>query len=108
MAQGAPKKANKDDDSDEMDDGDDEEDFENTKKALAKFKNGELNDDYDDEDDDDSDYEAAGGDLDLYDSKLDDIDELNFMKDTMQVLMNQGATQMVGQTDTNQLMQCLH
>jgi len=78
----APKKSNNDD-SDEMDDDSDE--FEKTKKALAKFKNGEA-DDYDSEDDD-SDYEVAGGDMNLYDSRLDDIDELNFMAETMQGLM---------------------
>ena len=68
-----------------MDDGDDSDEFEKTKAALRKFNNGELDDDYDDEDD--SDYEEAGGDLDLYDSKLDEIDELNFMKETMSGLM---------------------
>jgi hypothetical protein len=67
-------------------DYDDEDDFEKTKKALAKFKNGKLGeDDYDDEDDED--YEEAGGDMNLYDSRLDDLDELNFMKETMMGLM---------------------
>ena len=70
------------DNSDEDIDDDDDEEFEKTKKALKKFKDGGLDDeDYDDEDD--SDYEFAGGDMNLYDSKLDDLDELNYMKDIM-------------------------
>jgi dTDP-glucose pyrophosphorylase len=36
---------------------------------------------------DDEDYEEAGGDMNLYDSRLDDLDELNFMKETMMGLM---------------------
>jgi hypothetical protein len=44
---------------------------------LEKFKNGELGGDEDDDDEsDDSDYEVTGGDNNLYDSKLDEIDEL--------------------------------
>ena len=82
LAGNAPKKGKKADDSDDMDDGDDSEDFEKFKSSLRKFANGEL-----DDDEDDSDYEEAGGDLDLYDSKLDEIDELNFMKETMSGLM---------------------
>lgn len=76
------------DDEDSMDEDDDAE-FEKTKKQLAKFKNGEMDadDDLDLDDDDDSDYEEAGGDVNLYDSKLDEIDELNMMKDTMVGLM---------------------
>jgi len=85
-------------------DYDDENDFELTKKSLAKFKNGKLCEEDDDYGDDmeDEDYEEAGGDFNLYDSRLDDLDELNFMKETMMGLMaNQSlAAQMVGQTDT--------
>ena len=40
----------------------------------------------DDEDDDDSDYEYAGGDLALYDSALDDVDEIVFVKETFQIV----------------------
>ena len=69
---------------------DDDADFEKTKKALAKFKNGAANIDDDDDDldddSDDSDYSAAGGDVNLYDSKLDDIDELLYMRETLQVV----------------------
>ena len=51
-----------------------------TGKALTKEEMKEVTldgglDDYDDEDDD-SDYEFGGGDMDLYDSKLEDLDEL--------------------------------
>jgi hypothetical protein len=41
-------------------------------------------DDYDDEDD--SDYEFMGGDLAIYDSALDDVDELLFVKDKLENL----------------------
>jgi hypothetical protein len=41
------------------------------------------------EDDDDSEYDAFGGDMCLYDSLLDTIDELNYMKQTVDVLYSQ-------------------
>jgi len=72
-------------DEDDDDYGDEDAEFEKTKKQLMNFKNGTLADD--DDDDDDSDYECAGGDMNLYDSKLDEMDELNYMKETMEVLM---------------------
>jgi len=40
-------------------------------------------------DEEDSDYDVLGGDMCLYDSRLDDIDELIFMKDTIDVLYQQ-------------------
>jgi hypothetical protein len=44
-----------------------------------------MGDDEDEEDDeDDSDYEYTGGDLAIYDSALDDTDELFFLKDTLE------------------------
>ena len=75
-------------------DGDSEEEFEKTKDALTKFAKGNaakcdnIEDDIEDygDDDDDSEYEFNGGDMDLYDSKLDDIDELVFMKTTVEIL----------------------
>lgn len=75
-------------------DGDSEEEFEKTKAALTKFAKGNaaksdnIEDDIEDygDDDDDSEYEFNGGDMDLYDSKLDDIDELVFMKTTVEIL----------------------
>ena len=61
-------------------------------KVRANVKNGggggKLDDDYGDEDDDenDSDYEFTGGDLAIYDSALDDVDELLFVKDQLERL----------------------
>ena len=43
-------------------------------------------DDDDDDDDEDSDYEYTGGDLAIYDSALDDIDELLHVRDTFERL----------------------
>ena len=80
-----------DDDDFEGMNGDSEEEFEKIKAALTKFNKGretkgnnfeEDIEDYGD-DDDDSDYEFNGGDMDLYDSKLDELDELEFMKNTV-------------------------
>jgi len=55
----------------------------------ARKKNGEkggedLEDDYDEEED--SDYEYTGGDLAIYDSALDDVDELLYVKQTLENL----------------------
>lgn len=90
------------------DEDDDDAEFLKTKKALLKFKEGDIDDD-DIDDDDDEDYEYAGGDMNLYDSKLDEIDELAYMKNTMnQLLQNQQlAQQIIGQRDITQLMQTL-
>ena len=38
------------------------------------------------DDDFDSDYEYAGGDLALYDSALEEVDEIIFLKETLQVI----------------------
>lgn len=63
-----------------IEDGDDsEEDFKATKAKLAKYANGEP----DDSDGDDSDFEFQAGDMQLYDSALDEIDELLFLKETL-------------------------
>lgn len=72
-----------DDDGEEEDDNSDD-DVEETLKQIQKVKKG-LAADLEDEDDDeeDSDYDVLGGDMCLYDSRLDDIDELLFMKDTV-------------------------
>jgi hypothetical protein len=58
-----------------------EKEFKEIKKKLKNFKEG-AKDDMEDEDDDesDSDYEYTGGDLALYDSALDDVDELLYIK----------------------------
>ena len=54
----------------------------NSGKALTKDEMDEfgLNDD---DDDDDSDYEYNAGDMSLYDSRIDDIDELTTLKSTL-------------------------
>ena len=59
-------------------------------KKSGKKKDEEVDEDHDDEnDEEDSDYELEGGDLAIYDSKLDDVDELVFVRDTLE-RMNQG------------------
>ena len=40
-------------------------------------------DDYDYGDDDDSEYEYQGGDMSLYESRLDSIDEIQTLKETL-------------------------
>lgn len=68
---------------DDMSDGDgddSEEDFKATKAKLAKYANGEPDDD---SDEDDSDFEFQAGDMQLYDSTLDEIDELLYVKETL-------------------------
>jgi hypothetical protein len=91
---------------DEVDDDDDDEDndevgtFENEDTILGKIakvranvKNGVKMDDMfgdededDDDDENDSDYEFTGGDLAIYDSALDDVDELLFVKEQLERL----------------------
>lgn len=63
------------------------------KKKLANYHDGKKGDDIDDEDDEDSDsdYEYTGGDLALYDSALDDVDELLFIKETLEKIMQVDA-----------------
>lgn len=94
---------NDDDDEDEdgfQDDNEDEEidDDDNENAILSKLakmkKEGktlekdvdEEDDDDDDDDDSDSDYEYTGGDLAIYDSALDDVDELLFVKEALEKL----------------------
>lgn len=61
-------------------------------KRIAKARSqgatleGGDDDDGEDDDDDDSDYEYTGGDLAIYDSALDDVDELLFVKDALERL----------------------
>lgn len=82
------------DDSDEDYDGesdgdedDDEKEFNEVKEKLKKFNNGQPIDDEDFEDDDkDSDYEVEGDDNGLYDSNLDDVDELLHLKETVDAI----------------------
>lgn len=86
------KEEGKESDEDDEDDGDEiVDDEEGESEAHAGFGKGrkkqeEENEDIVDseEDDDDSDYEYTGGDLAIYDSALDDVDELTFVKETME------------------------
>lgn len=58
-----------------------EKEFKDLKKKLAKARAGDLKDDDDlDDDDSDSDYEYTAGDLAIYDSALDNVDELTYIK----------------------------
>ena len=90
------KKQKGEDNSDEDDDGfvdedgsDDEDDGETEAGIMSKIgkivDEGGVDDD-DDDDDDDSDYEYTGGDLAIYDSALDDVDELIFVKEALERL----------------------
>ncbi len=54
------------------------------KNGGAILDNNDDGEDYDDEDD--SDYEFIGGDLAIYDSALDDVDELLFVKEKFEGL----------------------
>jgi len=64
--------------------------IEKAKREHAEKKNGMEDEDEeeeeDDDDDDDSDYEYTGGDLAIYDSALDDIDELIYVRDAFERL----------------------
>lgn len=79
------------------DDDDDDEAGESEQQILKKIekarKDGKIaagkgavddEDDYDDEED--SDYEYTGGDLAIYDSALDDVDELLYVKQALESL----------------------
>ena len=58
----------------------------NSGKALTKDEMDEFGLNDDDDDDDDSDYEYNAGDMSLYDSRVDDIDELKTLKETMMAI----------------------
>lgn len=61
-----------------------EKEFQDIKKKLAKARQNDKDDEnFDDDDEDDSDYEYTAGDLAIYDSALDDVDELLYIKDTL-------------------------
>lgn len=100
------KRANKDSDEDDdgfvdEDDEDDEDQDDETEPSLMtrinklraaegmkphQWKEDDDDDDENDDDEDDSDYEYTGGDLAIYDSALDDVDELLFVKETLEHL----------------------
>ena len=80
----AAKEGDSDDEEAVADDGDEDfkEDDDDNIFFKAKKHNKKDDDDYDDEDD--SDYEFTGGDLAIYDSALDPIDELLFVKENLE------------------------
>lgn len=53
-----------------------------TGKALTadEMKEFAIDDDGSDDDGDDSDYEYNGGDMSLYESQLDNVDEIQYLK----------------------------
>ena len=85
------KKGFQDSDEESDEDGfvDEEEEnpdavFKAVKSKLMAAKNGKpMDGDDDDDDSDDPDYEEMAGEFDLYDSPMEDIDELITMKQTL-------------------------
>lgn len=81
-----------DEEGDDDDDGDGKETEQDILSRIAKARkqgatlegDGDLDDE--DDDDDDSDYEYTGGDLAIYDSALDDVDELLYVKEALERL----------------------
>lgn len=98
LAKGLPNLDGSDDEYDESsDDDNDEKDFNEIKDKLKKMNNGQPVDDENFEDDDeDSDYEVEGDDMGLYDSNLDDVDELLHLKETVDTI-HQGNSQYFAQ-----------
>lgn len=80
LAKGMPEGSDHDDYDSESDD--DEKELADTKEKLKQA--GVNDDDYDDEND--SDYEVEGDDNGLYDSNLDEVDELLHLKETVDTL----------------------
>ena len=95
----------------DIDDDDDcSEDYDDALKKLSDFKKGNQNDDATESDDDDSEYDVFGGEGCLYDSVLDKIDELNFMKDTVDVLYTknfQYYQQITKMVEVQEMVNCL-
>ena len=98
LAKGLPNLDGSDDEYDESsDDDNDEKEFTEIKDKLKKMNNGQPIDDENFEDDDeDSDYEVEGDDMGLYDSNLDDVDELLHLKETVDTI-HQGNSQYFAQ-----------
>jgi hypothetical protein len=62
--------------------------IEKARRDHADKKNGmdDEEEEDDEDDDDDSDYEYTGGDLAIYDSALDEVDELIYVRDAFERL----------------------
>jgi hypothetical protein len=54
-----------------------------TGKKLTAEEMGNIAIDDEDDDDSDEDYEYNGGDMNLYDSRIDDVDEIDTLKKTL-------------------------
>jgi len=81
------------DDSDDANDS--AEEFKKIKDQLKKAKEGgaptsteknENDDDFEDESSEDEDYDYQAGDMQLYDSAMDDVDELATLRDTLDAM----------------------
>ena len=57
-----------------------------TGKKLTEEEMKEMGIDDDDDDSGDEDYEYNGGDMNLYDSRIDDVDEIKTLKDCLRLL----------------------
>ena len=79
--------------AEDSDDGNDSaEEFKKIKDQLKKAKEGNAADndaDFEDEESSDDDYEFQAGDLGLYDSALDETDELFTLRDTLDAMNSQ-------------------
>ncbi len=95
---GAKEEEEEEDEGDGFVDDDEDEEEEDNEQAvmnkLRKFREkgavlegGKADEeDEDDDDEDDSDYEYTGGEMAIYDSALDDVDELLFVREALEKL----------------------
>lgn len=76
--------------AEDSDDGNDSaEEFKKIKQQLKKAKEGQTADDdndFEDEESSDEDYEFQAGDMQLYDSALDEVDELFTVRETLDAM----------------------
>jgi hypothetical protein len=87
-----------------------EEEFKNIKAKIQQFKDGKCANS-ESEDDDDSDYDPDfDGDMELYDSCLDEVDELLYLKETFEILHSHKPdyyTHLISKCDAAKLQQCI-
>ncbi|CDW76775.1 UNKNOWN [Stylonychia lemnae] len=82
----------KNEDDEEEENEDEHENMDGEATAFDKLKKSEKFDEKDyGDDDDDSDYEYTGGDMAIYDSALDSIDELLYIKETLENINSANA-----------------
>lgn len=83
--------------SESEDDLDDEKEFKEIKDKLKNMNDGnQMDDDFEDDDEEDEDYEIEGDDNGLYDSNLDETDDLLYLKETVDAI-HSGAPQLFAQ-----------